>query len=155
MDKTGKKQSMVHLVVELFEDIIVLVFIELKRALLEIKHNVGSVEKGAIMMVLGAGLLFFSLLVFIGTTVAVLALYLPAWLAALLVALALTFFGVAFLFTGLGKFKDFTLVPSETLKRVEDISRSYKKVGAGHQLYEEPIIPEQISGSPVRGHSAH
>jgi fatty acid desaturase len=136
MEKTERRQSVLRLVVELAEEIIILGFVELKLAAMEIKRNIRSVEKGAAMMAAGAGLLLFALVTFIGTSVAVLAIFLPIWLSALIVALTLTFFGIALLFTGLGHFKDFSLIPSETLQRVEDISQKYKKVSARHQGYE-------------------
>jgi fatty acid desaturase len=156
MEGFGKKLSMIRLIFELAEEMIVLVYVELKLAVTEIKHNIQSVEKGAVMMVVGAALLFFSAVVFIGTSVAILALFLPAWLSALLVALTLCFFGVAFLFTGLGHFKDFTLIPAETLHRVEDISRQYKRVSGRHHAHAHGrrTLSEAAPRSPGQGQLA-
>lgn len=128
MVNSPKRESIFQMVVELVEDLVVLLFLELKRALLEIKENIRSVEKGAAMLVLGAVLLFIALATFTITAIIALAIVLPAWLAALLVALGFTFFGVAFLFGGLGHFKVFTLVPSETVRRVKETFRRYKNV---------------------------
>ncbi|GFO69388.1 hypothetical protein GMLC_29670 [Geomonas limicola] len=132
MFRVGRKLSMARLMVELVEEIVMLLFIEVRRGVLEIKHNIKSVEKGAVMVVLGAGLLFFGLITFTGTAVAVLTIWLSTWLSALIVALGLTFFGIAFVFSGLSHFKEFTLVPNDTLHRVENIFKDYKKVSAQH-----------------------
>jgi hypothetical protein len=151
MLRIGKKISMARLVVDLYEDIFALLFVELKRALLEINHNVRSVEQGAAMMVLGAVLLFFALIAFTGTAVAIMALFLPTWLSALIVALGLAMFGIALFFSGLGHFKDFTLVPRNTMQRVEDVFREYKQVSAPQHGHVEP---EAHPGLPGRGHLA-
>ena len=127
---------MVRLFAELIEETIILIFLELKLAIYEIKRNVHSAEKGAVMMALGAGLLILAGLTFVGTAVAALAIILPVWLSALLVALGLSFLGVAILFTGLGHLKDFSLIPSETLERVDDITVKIKKVGARREHEE-------------------
>jgi len=144
----GRKVSMARNMAELVEEIVMLLFIELKRAVLEIKGNIHSVERGGAMMVLGVGLLFFGLVTFTGTAVAVLAIYLPTWLSALIVALGLTFLGIAFLFSGLAHFKDFTLVPSETIHRVEDIFHEYKKVSAEHHAREARSQVDQPRRAP-------
>lgn len=151
MARIGRRVSMARLVVDLYEDIVVLLFVELKRALLEIKHNVSSVEKGAAMMVVGALLLFFALIVFTCTVVVVLTLFLPTWLSAFIVALGLTFFGIALFFSGLGHFKEFTLVPRHTVQRVEDVFMEYKRVSA-----QRPgnVEPEAHPSFPGRGHLA-
>jgi hypothetical protein len=143
---------MARLVVDLYEDIVVLLFVELKRAVQEIKHNIGCVEKGAAMMVIGALLFFFALIVFTGTAVAVLALFLSTWLSALIVALGLAFFGIGLFCAGLGHFKDFTLVPRHTVQRVEDIFTEYKQVSAPHRAGH--VEPETHRDFPGRGHLA-
>lgn len=160
MVRIGRKISMVRMTVELFEEIVMLLFIELKRGVLEIKHNVKSVETGAVMMALGAGLLFFGLVTFTGTAVAVLALFLSTWLSAFIVALGLTLFGLAFLFAGLSHFKEFTLVPAATINRVEDIFHDYKRASSGHHGDALPATregrydPEASFDAPGRGHTA-
>jgi len=137
MFRVGSKLSLARMMVELVEEIVMLLFIEVRRGVLEIKHQVKSVEKGAVMVILGVGLLFFGLVTFTGTAVAVLALWLPTWLSALIVALGLTFFGIAFVFSGLAHFKEFSLVPNDTIHRVENIFRDYKKVSAQHHAEVE------------------
>ena len=155
MENFRRRRSMVRLAVELYEEIIVLFFVELKLAAIEIKGNIRSVEKGAAKMVVGAGLLFFAVITFLGTAVAILALFLPTWLSALLVTLTLAFFGVAFFFTGLGNFKHFTLIPSETLQRVHDITNRYKRVGAHHEIHTTRSGPEaEHEGSIGQGRIA-
>jgi|GEM_PF-2241036 len=134
MEKVRQKRvSMIRLFAELIEETIILTFLEVKLAAFEIKRNIRSVEKGGAMMAVGGALLLFALVVFIGTAVAALAIVLPVWLSALIVALGLSFFGIAFLFSGLGLLKGFSLIPAETLMRVEDITQKVRKVSARHQ----------------------
>jgi hypothetical protein len=134
MEKVRQKRvSMIRLFAELIEETIILTFLEVKLAAFEIKRNIRSAEKGGAMMAVGGALLFFALVVSIGTAVAALALFLPVWLSALIVALGLGFFGIAFLFSGLGLLKGFSLVPAETLVRVENIAQKVRKVSAQHQ----------------------
>jgi hypothetical protein len=134
MEKVRQKRvSMIRLFAELIEETIILTFLEIKLAALEIKRNIRSAEKGGAMMAVGGALLLFASVVFIGTAVAALALFLPVWLSALIVALGLGFFGIAFLFSGLGLLKGFSLFPAETLVRVENIARKVRKVSAQHQ----------------------
>ena len=155
MARIGRKPSTIRLVVELVEEMFVLGYIELKRGLLEIKGHIHAVEKGAGLLVAGAGLLFFATLTFLAAAVAALALVLPTWLAALIVTLGLGFFGVACLLTGLKDFKNFSLVPSETLQRVHDIAGRYKKVSAHlHELEEVRTDPELRRRDPGQGHTA-
>jgi fatty acid desaturase len=133
MEELKKKLSMLRLDLELLEQFIALVFLELKLAVLEIRRNIRSMEKGAIFIAIGAFILLFAMMTLIGTAVAALAMVFPVWLAALIVALLLTFFGTSFLFTGLGKLKHFSLVPSETLQRVRTISKQLKKHADRHK----------------------
>jgi hypothetical protein len=145
---------MFRLVIELVEEIVALAFVELRLAVMEIKRNIHSVENGALLVVLGAGLMVFSGLGFLITAIAILATFLPTWLSALLVTLALVFFGIAFLFTGMGKFKDFTLVPSETLQRVEEISRNYQTASTRLKVYEDRAGRHRAPRSPGQGQVA-
>jgi len=134
MEKVRQKRvSMIRLFAELIEETIILTFLEVKLAAFEIKRNIRSAVKGGAMMAVGGVLLFFALVVSIGTAVAALALFLPVWLSALIVALGLGFFGIAFLFSGLGLLKGFSLFPAETLVRVENIAQKVRKVSAQHQ----------------------
>ncbi|OGU06448.1 MAG: hypothetical protein A2075_07805 [Geobacteraceae bacterium GWC2_58_44] len=123
---------MVRLVLELIEQFIVLVFLELKLAALEIKRNMNSARNGAVLLGMGAFLLLFAVPVLVATAVAALALALPVWFAALIMAVVLLFVGAAFLMTGLSKVKHFTVVPTDTLDRVESISKKLKKHAEQH-----------------------
>jgi len=147
MEKVRQKRvSMIRLFAELIEETIILTFLEVKLAAFEIKRNIRSAEKGGAMMAVGGALLLFALVVFIGTAVAALAIYLPVWLSALIVALGLGFFGIAFLFSGLGLLKGFTLFPAETLVRVESIAQKVRKVSAQHQEEVERNESERALG---------
>src|SRR5690242_10947935 len=116
MDGVSKRRhSMVRLVLELIEQSVVLFFLELKLAALEVKRNVNSAKTGAVLLALGGFLLLFSLLGVMATAVAALAIVLPVWLAALIITASLVGLGGAFLLSGLGKLKHFTLLPKETV----------------------------------------
>jgi hypothetical protein len=127
MESGRRKQSMMRLTIELVEQFIVLAFTELKLAALEIRRNIKSMEKGVVALMMGAVLLLFSGIGMLATAIAGLALILPVWLAALIVTVILVFFGAMLLFTGLSKLQHFTLVPSDTIQRVEEISKRLKK----------------------------
>jgi len=155
--RNRKRVSVVRLYAELVEESIILVFVELKLAFFEIKRHIHSAENGVLLMAVGAGLLLLGLLTFIGTAVAALAVFLPVWLSALVVASALAFLGIAFLFTGLGKMKDFSLIPTETLERIQDISQKLKKVSdqhEGHEPGEGRAHQERTRRSPGRSQAA-
>lgn len=127
MGDIKRKASFVKLALELVEQSIVLVFVELKLAALEVKHNINSAKNGAVFLGLGGFLLLFSLLGVMTTAIAALALVLPVWLSALIVTATLLVAGGALLFMGLSKLKHFTLVPRETVDRVETIANKLKK----------------------------
>lgn len=128
-----RRKSMVRVVLELVEQSIVLVFLELKLAALELKHNIDSAKTGAALLGLGGFLLLFSLLGVMATAIAALALVLPVWLSALIVTAVLAFGGAALLFTGLGKVKHFSLVPKDTVNRVETIAKKLRKHAELHE----------------------
>jgi hypothetical protein len=127
MAEIKRRVSMVKLVLELVEQSIVLVFLELKLAALEVKHNINSAKTGAALLGLGGFLLLFSLLGVMTTAIAALSLVLPVWLSALIVTAGLVVAGAGLLFTGLSKVKHFSLIPRETVDRVETISNKLKK----------------------------
>lgn len=126
MEEAKRRLTMIRLVLELIEEFIVLVFLELKLAAVEIRHHIRSAETGAVLMAVGASLLLFALITCIGSAVAALAIALPLWLSALVVAVSLALIGAALLFTGLGKLKHFSLVPSDTVHRIQVISKKLK-----------------------------
>lgn len=127
MDDAKRRKSMLKLVLELVEQSIVLVFLEMKLAALEVKRNISSARNGAVFMALGGFLMLFALLTTITTAIAALALVLPVWLSALIVTAVIGGAGAALLFTGLGKLKQFTVVPTETVERVENIAAKLRK----------------------------
>jgi hypothetical protein len=132
VEDVKKRLSMVRLVLELVEQFIVLIFLELKLGVIEIKRNIHSAKTGAVLIVMGAALLLFSLVTGLATAIAALAIVLPVWLSALIVTALLGFVGAGFLFTGLSKVEHFTLVPLDTISRVEEISHKLKKHAEQH-----------------------
>lgn len=150
-----RRHSVLRLWVELVEEVVVLVFLELKRAVHEIRENIRTVEQGALFLVLAAATLFFASLAFLATAIAVLSVWLQTWAAALIVAVALALGGVGMLLIGLADFKHFSLVPDETLHRVKRVFQQYKKVEAEHQAAGQVRQdPEPRRRAPGRGHAA-
>lgn len=127
MEESKRRHSIVRLVLELVEQSIVLVFLELKLAAMEVKRNVTSAKNGVVMLGLGGFLLLFSLLGVMATAIAALALVLPVWLSALIVTAVFLFAGGGLLLTGLSHLKHFSLLPHETVARVEQIAGKLKK----------------------------
>lgn len=136
MQEQSRRHSIVRLIVELVEQSIVLFFLELKLGALEIKRNLDSAKTGAVLAGLGAFLLLFSLLGVMATAIAALSLVLPVWLSALIVTAVLVFGGAGVLLAGLSKLKHFTIVPKDTVHRVENIGRKLKKHAEQRELEE-------------------
>ncbi|HEY5514448.1 MAG TPA: phage holin family protein [Geomonas sp.] len=147
MADVGKGKSIVRLGLELVEESIVLVFLELKLAAVEIKRKVHAAEKGAVLIAAGAGLLLFALITLTGAAVAALATVLPLWLSALIVTAVLAFFGIVFLFSGLGLLKDFSLVPADTLQRIEVVAKKLKEAAHGRSVAVGSAHPMNAPGS--------
>ncbi|HJV67253.1 MAG TPA: phage holin family protein [Geomonas sp.] len=131
--QSNHRHSMIRLALELAEQSIVLVFLELKLAALELRRNVASAKNGAVLLALGGFMLLFSLLAAMATAIAALAIVLPVWLSALIVAAGLVLLGGTLLVTGLSKLKHFTLLPRETIGRVENIGRKLKQHAEQHE----------------------
>jgi activator of 2-hydroxyglutaryl-CoA dehydratase len=145
MAEIKRRVSMIKLVLELVEQSIVLVFLEMKLAALEIKRNIDSAKTGAMFLGLGGFLLLFSLLGVMTTAIAALSLVLPVWLSALIVTAVLIAGGAALLFTGLSKMKHFTLVPRETVDRVETISHKLKKHAEKREAEEREALRREAA----------
>ncbi|MCM0080137.1 phage holin family protein [Geomonas sp. Red32] len=145
MERTEKRHSIVRLVLELVEQSIVLVFLELKLGVMEIRRNVDSAKTGVAIVALGGALLLFSLVAGTATAIAALALVLPVWLSALIVTALYVFAGAALLFTGIGKLRHFTLLPKDTIERAETIGRKLKK-----HTEQRQIEAAEARGAAVR-----
>jgi hypothetical protein len=145
MAEVKKRVSMIKMVLELVEQSIVLVFLELKLAALEIKRNIDSAKTGAVLLALGGFLLLFSLLGAMATAIAALSLVLPVWLSALIVTAVLVFGGAGLLFAGLSKVKHFTLVPRETVDRIETISHKLKKHAEQREAEERDAVRREAA----------
>ena len=132
MGNPDARHSVLRLSLELAEQFVVLVFLELKLAVLEVRGNIKSIEKGAVLLAMGAVLLILAALTLIGTAIAAFAIILPVWLAALIVSIVLLCLGSLIVVTGLGKVKHFTLAPTETLARIRIISEKLKAHAERH-----------------------
>lgn len=148
------RASIIKLVVELIEQSIIFVVLELKLAAMEIKHNVNSAKNGAVFLALGGFLLLFSLLGLMATGIAALALVLPVWLSALIVSAVFIAAGGALLFMGISKLKHFTLVPRETVDRVENVTKKLKhhaeeRERAEHEAHER-LAQEALAREAAR-----
>jgi len=101
-----------------FRDIVELARIEMNLAVVEIKTNLDSTKKATIEIAVGTILLLLSSISLIGFT---LAFFFPIWFAAMVFMLLLTIIGATFLFLGISRMKNVSLVPVETLQRVNTL----------------------------------
>jgi len=115
---------------KLFRDIAELARIEMNLAVVEVKANLDSTKKATIEIAVGTILLLLSLISLVGVT---LAFFFPVWFAAMVFILLLIIIGATFLLLGISRMKNVSLVPVETIHRVnvllEQLSGSGKDKG--------------------------
>jgi len=121
MTDDKKRRSSIMLVLELVKDIIVFMNLELNLAKAEVKRNIAVAKKGIILAATGSFLLLLALFTLVIACIAALDTVLPLWLASLLVAVILAFFGVALLSSGKSRLKNSFLIPTKSYNRVKTI----------------------------------
>ena len=114
-----KRRSSIMLVLELVKDIIVLMNLELNLARAEVKRNIAVAKKGIILAATGSFILLLALITLVIAGIAALDTVLPLWLASLLVAVILAFFGAALLSGGKSRLKNSFLIPTKSYERVK------------------------------------
>lgn len=113
------------LVLELVKDIIVLMSLELNLAKAEVKRNFADAKKGIILAATGSFILLLALFTLVIAGIAALYTVLPLWLASLLVAVILAFFGTALFSSGTSRLKNSFLIPIKSYERVKTILKKF------------------------------
>jgi Putative Actinobacterial Holin-X, holin superfamily III len=113
-------RSIGSLISGLMQDIRLLVTQEIDLAKRELSDKVSAVSRSAVSIVVGAVLAIGGLFVLMAALVLVLDLFMPAWVAAFVLALALLAIGGLVLFLGVQKLRTMQYVPERTVKTVEE-----------------------------------
>jgi uncharacterized membrane protein YqjE len=113
-------RSIGSLISGLLQDIRLLVTQEIDLAKRELSEKVSAISRSAVSIVLGAVLAIGGLFVLMAALVLILDLFMPAWVAAFVLALALLAVGGLVLFLGIQKLKKMKYVPERTVKTVEE-----------------------------------
>jgi hypothetical protein len=120
-----KRRSSIMLILEMVKDIIVLMNLELNLAKAEVKRNIAIAKKGIILAAIGSFILFLALITLVIAGIAALDTVLPLWLASLLVAVFLAFFGAALLSGGKNRLKNSFLIPKKSCERVKTTLKKF------------------------------
>jgi hypothetical protein len=126
MTETKKRKSMLILLYELLRDIMVFIDLELKLAIAEVRRNIGSAKRGVIQMAIGLFLLLLALLLFTCSAIAALAIFLPLWLAFIMVGALYAASGLWFFLTGKNRLSKASPLPTESIERIRAVSRELK-----------------------------
>lgn len=113
-------RSIGSLISGLLQDIRLLVGQEIDLAKRELSDKVSAVSRSAVSIVVGAVLAIGGLFVLMAALVLILDLFMPAWVAAFVLALALLAIGGIILFLGVQKLRTMKYVPERTVKTVEE-----------------------------------
>lgn len=116
----AEDRSIGSLISELLADIRLLFSQEIDLAKRELNEKVSAVAKSAVSIVIGAVLAIGGLFVLMAALVLILDLFMPAWVAAFVLALAFLLVGGIILFLGIQKLRTMKYVPERTVKTVEE-----------------------------------
>jgi VIT1/CCC1 family predicted Fe2+/Mn2+ transporter len=116
----AQERSLGTIISDLLQDIRLLFTQEIDLAKRELQQKVNAVSKSAVSIVIGAVLAIGGLFVLLAALVLVLDLFMPAWVAAFVLALVLLVIGGIVLFLGVQKLKNMSYVPERTVKTVEE-----------------------------------
>jgi hypothetical protein len=116
----AEDRSIGALISELLADIRLLFSQEIDLAKRELNQKVSAIAKSAVSIVIGAVLAIGGLFVLMAALVLILDLFMPAWVAAFVLALAFLVIGGIVLMLGIQKLKNMKYVPERTVKTVEE-----------------------------------
>ncbi len=116
----AEERSLGALISGLLQDIRLLFSQELDLAKRELAQKVSVVSRNAVTIAIGAVLAMAGVFVLVAALVLVLALFMPAWVAALVLALVLLAMGGLMLFIGVQKLRKMKYVPERTVRTVEE-----------------------------------
>lgn len=116
----AEDRSIGSLISGLLGDIRLLFTQEIDLAKREVMQKVSAVSKSAVSIIIGAVLAIGGVFVLMAALVLVLDLFMPAWIAAFVLALALIAIGGIILFLGVQKLRTMNYVPERTVRTVEE-----------------------------------
>jgi VIT1/CCC1 family predicted Fe2+/Mn2+ transporter len=116
----AEDRSIGALISELMQDIRLLFSQELNLAKKELREKLAAVASSVVTIVIGAVLAIGGLFIFMAALVLVLDLFMPAWVAALVLALVFLAVGGLMAFLGIQKIRKTKYVPERTVRTVEE-----------------------------------
>lgn len=116
----AEDRSIGALISGLLGDIRLLFSQEIDLAKRELSQKVSAIAKSAVSIAVGAVVAMGGLFILMAALVLVLDLFMPAWVAAFVLALAFLGIGGIILFLGIQKLRTMTYVPERTVKTVEE-----------------------------------
>lgn len=94
----------------------------------ELREKLKSVESSALIIAIGAVLGLAALLTLCAAAILAIAVYLSAWLSALIVGAVLTLAALATLATGIGRLKHTELKPQQTIETIQENREWLKEI---------------------------
>jgi xanthine/uracil permease len=116
---------------ELFSDLAkqsrTLVIQEVALAKVELSEKISQATKGLTYVAIGGAVAYAGFLALVGAAIFGLALYMSAWLAALIVGVVVAIFGYILIQVGLNDLKPKDLKPEQTIQSVKETQEWAKK----------------------------
>ncbi|WP_431279007.1 phage holin family protein [Leifsonia poae] len=129
-DERARTRSLFALISDLPRLLIQLLKAELAHLKAEFAEKAKYAGVGIGLMVVAATLLFFALGTLVAAAILGIAVALPAWLAALIVAVAILVIAAILVFAGIASFKRMNgVAPSETLDSIREDTEALKGMG--------------------------
>jgi formate hydrogenlyase subunit 4 len=129
-DERARTRSLFALISDLPRLLIQLLKAELAHLKAEFAEKAKYAGVGIGLMVVAATLAFFALGTLVAAAILGLAVVLPAWLSALIVAVAILLIAAVLVFAGISSFKRMNgVAPQETLESIHEDAEALKGVG--------------------------
>ncbi|HEV7811413.1 MAG TPA: phage holin family protein [Leifsonia sp.] len=129
-DERARTRSLFALISDLPRLLIQLLKAELAHLKAEFAEKAKYAGVGIGLMVVAATLAFFALGTLVAAAILGLAIVLPAWLSALIVAVAILLIAAVLVFAGISSFKRMNgVAPQETLESIHEDAEALKGVG--------------------------
>jgi predicted phage tail protein len=116
----GGEPSLGELFANLAHDTRTLMIQEVALAKSEMSQKVSQGKRGATFLGIGGAIAYAGLLALIGAAIMALALFMPAWLAALIVGVVVAIVGYVLIQKGLNELKPEELKPVQTIQSVKE-----------------------------------
>jgi uncharacterized membrane protein len=129
-DERARTRSLFALISDLPRLLVQLLKAELAHLKAEFAEKAKYAGVGIGLMVVAATLAFFALGTLVAAAILGLAVVLPAWLSALIVAVAILLIAAVLVFAGISSFKRMNgVAPQETLESIHEDAEALKGVG--------------------------